>query len=449
MVYRRYYISIIVRVILLFLTNLVIAYLVVNTKLYYNILVVTSLLILQVYLLISYFNRTNRLLERFFVSIKEGDYTTNFSNPLSKTPYNKLGNLADDIVKIISSTKIEEQYHYQYLGYIFEHIPIGLISIGNDGKIELCNSAFRNLFVLNKPQHINEISRIIPLLSDKILTLEPGRQLIEKYSYSGRIEYLSIKCSLFKIGVDEKKLVSFQSIKQELESSEIESWQKLTRILSHEIMNSVSPIISISKHLKEQFLKKTEVPESNKNEITLSETIDGLKLIEERSTGLKEFLSKYRSLTLDIKLNLELFEVEGLAEEMALFFHEQLKESKISYTYNISPVGLAISADRKLMTQVIINLIKNSIESLTNTEKGTIQFNSFLDENKRTCIQITDNGSGIPSEELENIFIPFYTRKEGGSGIGLSFSRQIMKLHNGFIEVASEPQKQTIFTLII
>ena len=292
MVFKKFYLSIIVRVLLLFLNCLLLSYLVLNTKIYYNILVVSLILIHQVYLLIKYFNKTNKLLERFFVSIKEGNYTTNFSNTLSKTPYSTIGNYADDIIQIISTTKIKEQYHYQYLGYIFEHIPIGLICINSKGGIELSNAAFCNLFELKNPQHIKDISSRIPFLNEKIASLEPGRQLLEKYLISGRIEYLSVKCSQFKIGDLEKKLVSFQSIKQEIESSEIESWQKLTRILSHEIMNSVSPIISISKHLKEQFTKKTMIDGSDKGIITINQAIDGLKLIEERSSGLKEFLSK-------------------------------------------------------------------------------------------------------------------------------------------------------------
>ena len=133
---------------------------------------------------------------------------------------------------------------------------------------------------------------------------------------------------------------------------------------------------------------------------------------------------------------------------MALFFHDQFEELKIHYTYNVSPDTLSICADKKLITQVVINLIKNSVEALSNNESGKIQFNSFCDNSKRIIIQIIDNGHGIHQKELENIFIPFYTRKAGGSGIGLSFSRQIMKLHNGTIEVSSVPNVQTVFTLI-
>lgn len=427
-------------------TCLLLAYLIINTRIYYNILVVSSLLILQVYLLIRYFNKTNQLLERFFTSIKEGNYQSNFSNILDKTPYHELSNLGDNIIKIIATSKIDEQYHYQYLNYIFEHIPIGLITLNPNGKIELSNSAFCNQFLLAKPHHIGELNKLIPSISDKILKLEPGRQMLEKFSVAGNIEYLSIKCSLFKIGQNEIKLVSFQSIKQELESSEVESWQKLTRILSHEIMNSVSPIISLSKHLKELFsLKKDSI--SFKNEVDYSQTIDSLKLIEERSLGLKDFITKYRNITQDIKPNLEQIEVLDLAEEMALFFHEPFKESNLTYRYQTTPEDLTITADKKLITQVIINLIKNSIESLSKSENGTIFFNAFQDENKRTLIQISDNGSGIPSNDLENIFIPFYTTKKSGSGIGLSFSRQIMNLHKGSIDAVSEPNNLTVFTL--
>ncbi|RPH32255.1 MAG: GHKL domain-containing protein [Bacteroidales bacterium] len=446
MVYKKYYFSIVVRIILLLITCLLLAYLIINTRIYYNILVVSGLIILQGYLLIRYFNKTNHLLERFFIYIKEGNNQTNFSNNLNKTPYKEFGTLADDIIKIISTSKIDEQYHYQYLNYIFEHIPIALITFNSLGKIELSNSAFCSQFQLIKPHHIDELNKLIPSISDKILNLEPGRQILEKFSLAGNIEYLSIKCSLFKIGQNEIKLVSFQSIKQELESSEVESWQKFTRILSHEIMNSVSPIISLSKHLKEQFAQKKDSI-SFRNENDYNQTVDSLKLIEERSLGLKDFITKYRNITQNIKPIHEQIDVLELAEEMALFFHETFKESNITYNFQIAPEDLTITADRKLITQVIINLIKNSIESLSNSDQGFIILRAFQDENKRTIIQIIDNGPGINIDELENIFIPFYTRKEGGSGIGLNFSRQIMNLHNGSIDVVSEPYRQTIFTL--
>ncbi|MHC1703557.1 MAG: PAS domain-containing sensor histidine kinase [Tenuifilaceae bacterium] len=443
--YKKLYISIIVRILLIFVTCLVLSYLVLDTKIYYNIIVVSILLLVQVFLLIKHLNKTNHLLEKFFMNIKEGEYSMNFSNTLSNTPYGEMGKLADEIIEIINSSRIKEQYHYQYLKYIFEHIPVGLITLNLDGRIEMSNTSFCKLFKLNNPQHIKEIGKTAPSLPDKIITLNPGRQMLEKVTVSGNIEYLSIKCSLLKIGPNEIKLISFQSIKQELETSEVESWQKFTRILSHEIMNSVTPIISLSKHLKERFEQSEQANLSQ----DLNQTIDSLKLIEERSLGLKDFINKYRNITQNITLIPEQINVVDLAEEMALFFHESFKESNISYSFQVTPENLNISADKKLITQVLINLIKNSLESLDKSIKGSIFFKSFRDENNRIRIQIIDNGPGIAPEEIENIFIPFYTRKEGGSGIGLSFSRQIMKTHGGSIEVTSEPNQQTIFTLIL
>ena len=203
--------------------------------------------------------------------------------------------------------------------------------------------------------------------------------------------------------------------------------------MSHEIVNSLSPIVGLSKHLKEKYTQKKEAKDYSNNEMEVIQTIDGLKLIEERSSGLNDFISKYRSPTLEVRLNLEMTSVLELAEEMALFFHDQLKSHHFTYKIQVAPDDLQIAVDRKLFTQVLINLIKNSIESFVNHREGLIIFKAFINENNRACIQITDNGDGILAEDIENIFIPFFTKKDGGSGIGLSFSRQIMKLHGGIV----------------
>jgi two-component system, NtrC family, nitrogen regulation sensor histidine kinase NtrY len=262
---------------------------------------------------------------------------------------------------------------------------------------------------------------------------------------------VAVRISEIKFRERYLKLVSLQNIREELDEKELESWQQLIRILTHEIMNSVGPIISsietISGFLSDEESLKPKPIEELSNEI-IGDTIRGMQIVKERSLGLREFVDNFRSLTILPQITLENIRVEEMLEEIQFLMHEQLKKNDINFNKRIFPANMEFQADRKSIMQLLINLINNSAAALIGIKNKHISITSFFGTNGEAIIQITDNGKGIDPEIREKIFIPFFTTRENGSGIGLSLAKQIMRQHGGKITVQSSPGEGTTFSLI-
>ena len=249
-----------------------------------------------------------------------------------------------------------------------------------------------------------------------------------------------MKASLFKTSNSNLKIIAVQDIKNELDTKELESWIKLIRVLTHEIMNTIAPITSLSNTILGFYKnREKEMP----SEDVIANTIKGLEVINERSDGLMNFVETYRKLTRIPPPDKKPVLVADLFEgTVTLIGIEHLNEN-ITVKSRVEPAGLEVMADKKQISQVLINLVKNSLESLRDSEKGDILLLGNLNDNGRVRISVTDNGPGIPTELMDKIFIPFFTAKETGSGIGLSLSRQIMLMHGGSLKIYSEEGKLT------
>ena len=246
-----------------------------------------------------------------------------------------------------------------------------------------------------------------------------------------------------------KKLVSFHNIKEELELNETDSWKKLIRVLTHEIMNSTAPISSSIKVISSLLRHEESDRIKNLNELSkedITNTVRGLEIIEERSDGLNNFVESYRELTKNIEPYYTDFYIIEIFKSVDFLFAKDFKDASINWKSKVVPEDLILKADKNLIEQVVINLIKNSIEAINTQIKREISLEAFIESNK-IIIKVIDTGIGISLEESDKVFIPFYTSKEEGSGIGLSLSRQIMQLHNGSITFESEKGTKTEFIL--
>jgi signal transduction histidine kinase len=243
-------------------------------------------------------------------------------------------------------------------------------------------------------------------------------------------------------------LVSFQNIQPELDEKELESWQKLIRVLTHEIMNSMTPIntlvTTITRIYRNKETGELKKPEELQTPM-IEKTVKGLDLIESRGQGLIHFVQNYRDVTRLPKPDFKVLNVRDMFQGIKLMFDEQLMQNGVTLTIDCHP-SLYINADGKLLEQVIINLVKNAIEAFEDAPDPAITM-SAQSNNNQIIMEIADNGKGIPPDMLENIFVPFFTTKEKGSGIGLSLSRQIIRLHGGTMNVQSEPFSRTVFTI--
>ena len=260
---------------------------------------------------------------------------------------------------------------------------------------------------------------------------------------------LSIYAAEFKLRSNHYTLVSISNIQNELEEKEMEAWQNLIRVLTHEIMNSVTPIVSLSSTAN-SLLENIDSKLKSKSDLNTDELEDvtgALNTIVKRSKGLLHFVDDYRNLTRIPAPNFQVVKISSLFERIKKLFSDQLNEKNIICRCTVEPDNLEVIADPDLIEQVLINLILNSIKALTAAEYPEIKLVSKFDNRGSIIMQVIDNGDGIPEDLHEKIFIPFFTTRKEGSGIGLSLSRQIMRAHKGGITVSSIPGKETIFTL--
>ncbi|PLX18495.1 MAG: hypothetical protein C0597_06190 [Marinilabiliales bacterium] len=450
MVYKKYYINISLRIILLLANCLLFSFALLKSNYLYTISFLGILILFQGFLLIRYINQSNTFFERFLNYIKESNTTLNFNRSLEDTPFKGLSSYFFAINEIIQNAKIEKENQYQFLQYIFNHVNVGLIAFDKNYKVLLINSAAKKLFGIENLSSINLLDRYNKKIHHSISVLNPGEQKVLPTTINGKNLQLSIKLSRFKLLDKEVSLISLQDIKSELDHNEVESWQKLNRVLTHEIMNSVSPIIGLSNNISNLLKENSQVKQINSlSPEIIEQAIQSVDIIEDRSKGLNDFVKKFRSITVNIKPEPKSISVFELFEDLQLFMHESFEKTGIKFTHTVTPENMELFVDRKLLEQVLINLLKNSIEAFNKKEEKSIKLIARVDESNQKLIEVIDNGCGISKEQVDQIFTPFYTSKESGSGIGLSFSRNILKLHGGSIDCRSIPNEETVFTLYL
>jgi signal transduction histidine kinase len=275
--------------------------------------------------------------------------------------------------------------------------------------------------------------------------MKSGEKTTFKFFDESDVIQLIIYATEFKMRDKAIKLVSLQNIQTELEEKELEAWQKLIRVLTHEIMNSVTPISSLSSTVNDMLTT------GNANDLD-EEQVDDIKsavtTIHRRSEGLINFVENYRSLTKIPKPNFEIFSVQHLFDRLKRLLSNDLEKYSIRLSLSVEPRSLEVTADPDMVEQILINLVINSTHALKDTENKSLSLTAGLNEKGRVFIKVTDNGPGIPQDIQEKIFIPFFSTKSSGSGIGLSLARQIMRSHRGNIRVSSKPNEETTFSLI-
>jgi len=443
MVYKSLFFQVLLRVILILANAMVFSWVIISTRNWYSIVTLGVLLIFQAWLLVRYLNRTNRIMTDFIQRLREKESTTRSLLEVETGPFQQFTQVLHEINALIQDARIEKENQFLYLQYIIEHVGIGLLAFDDMGKINLVNRAALDLFQFEELKHIKNFNLVKEGMDKSLKGFKPGQQHLMKIKIAGSIIQLSVKASEFKILDSWIKLVSFQDIKGELDQKELESWQKLIRVLAHEIMNSITPINTLSEAmLKQNRQHKELVRQWQGGSEYFDNMTDGLQLIRERGSGLIDFVQKYRDLSRLPTPNLTEIKVSDLLGGIGRLFEKDIEVQKITLSMTINPDNLIITADRKLIEQVLINLVRNAMEALREQENGQIRL--LAEQHKNAIrIKVSDNGPGIPESIIDQVFIPFYTTKEEGSGIGLSLSRQIMRLHQGTIDIQTTPLKET------
>ncbi|MEE4117331.1 MAG: ATP-binding protein [Marinilabiliaceae bacterium] len=454
MIYKKFYFNLVIRILLIALLSLFLSWIFLRNGINLTLLVGAVFYIIIIINLLYYVNRANHSLAYFFDAVQNEDSTLVFNEKTGLKSFNSLHRSLNLLNKKLQDARIDITVQEKYYMAIVESASTSILVSDNAGNIHLSNSALNKLLGIDTLHNINQINRICPSLKELIMEIKDGESRSLSTLIGGSPRYLHATSSSMLLRENKVKLVALHDISYELDKQEIESWQKLIRILNHEIMNSVAPITSLSATLSNFFRKKeTPLQPSEIDEKTISNTIKGLSIIEEHGKGLISFIESYRSLTklprpepADIKVS-ELFDSISILASSLVKEYRKKTGKVVDILYQAHPADLKIFVDKELFSRVILNLLKNAIEAFSKDDEAAVFLEAGLNKAGKAWIRVTDNGPGIPDDIIGNIFVPFFTTKEKGSGIGLSLSKQIVNMHKGTLNVFSNPGEGTTFVI--
>ena len=437
---------VVIRVILISLNSFVLIWFYSQTGRPATTLFFLILLISQTAGLIVYLNRINRDLASFLIFLQENDTTLAFSKKRIERSFKGLTFHLNTINLKLQEARIDKERHMQYMQAIVEQVNTGIIACDQQHRIVLLNKAARELLDIHDIRHLSVLTNRYP---DLAACFQPGRVLPSpvKVNKGDGFLILAIKSSLLKFDNTAVSLVSFQNIKPELEAGELDAWRKLIRIQRHEIINSITPVTTLTtavrRRLNRDKVRKsiTEITDEDIDDIALS-----VEAIEERGRGLIDFMERFKSLTTLPELKITSFDLRKVTDRIAVLFSRELAERGIKLEVTTKEQSMMLTADEKLLEQVLINLVKNSIEAIKKSG-GEITIRAFNGPSGNMIIQVSDNGEGIRQADIESVFVPSFSTKEKGTGIGLSLCRQIVQLHGGTIKASSVPGKETVMEI--
>jgi len=450
MVFKSFKFQLIGRLLLLILTIFLFTSLYYSESYFFTKFLVFLILIAQAYYLYAFLEKSNREIIHFLESIHYDDFTNTYPEKKSGSSRDLLYHEFNEILKKFREIRADNEAQHQYLKTIVQHIGIGIITFDNQGEVQIMNNAAKRLLGMNLLKNIKQISREHPKITESFLELKTGGRDLVKITKNDDEVQLAVYAIELSLRGKAFKLVSLQNIQSELEEKEMEAWQNLIRVLTHEIMNSVTPISSLAATM-ETDLNDFLNAGSDVNQIredTLEDFYLSMKTIHNRSESLIKFVSDFRNMT-RIKLpTLECIEVHEIISHVLLLLKQDVETNNIKLLVDVKS-DLTINIDKEQIEQVLINVVKNAIQALAQGEKEdkSLTIKGMPYPTGGAFISIEDNGTGIEEEALKKIFIPFFTTKKNGSGIGLSLSKQIMRNHGGNISAKSEIGEGTEFLL--
>lgn len=400
-----------------------------------------------IYWLIHRLRTTNRKLSYFFDALGNDDYTLRFTETQGLPSEKMLNHSLNRIKTLIQNTRLEIQQKEKYYELILSSIYTGVIALNTKGFVTQCNRFALKLLGLEIFTHVNQLCKVSSQLHQVFLEIKPGESRRVTFTNERGTVQLLIGATQITIQDEKLTLLVINDIENEMDEKEIDSWIRLIRVLSHEIMNSIAPITSLSDTLSNMHKTSSAFSEEEQEQVKQN-TINGLQVISETGKGLISFVESYRKFTRIPEPVKESIDLNEFIHRMVILCSMEPNFSKITINIQIHPIDLKIYADPNLLGQVVLNLMKNAIQAMQEQTEGTLSILAEADPvTKIIRIKITDNGPGIPPEIINEVFVPFFTTRAEGSGIGLSIARQIMRAHGGNIKVSSIPHQETTFTL--
>jgi two-component system nitrogen regulation sensor histidine kinase NtrY len=435
MAYSRFHAEIIVRVLALGLTIALCAWMVVHTSWYVNIGLFAAAALGQAALLVRFASRPGREVARFLDSIAFDDTSAGFSALREDAAFAELGAAMSRVLDALRIGRNAREEQAQYLQSLVSNIPVALISVDQGDRVHLLNMAARRLFGAACTTTA-QFRRYGESFATGLESLKPGDGVILRMERAGEAPHLKAAATDLTLGGVRRRLISLQNIESELSANELAAWQAVIRVMAHEVMNSLTPVSSLAstaQQLVSDVLK--DLPGDDANRAALGDAVEALETVARRSQGLLHFVQNHRRLTKRMVANIEIVPVRRVFARLQRLLAGELTARDIALTLSIVPETLELSVDGELLDQALINLVRNAMEALRDKPSGQIALAAFQDASGRAVIAVADNGPGIAPDQREKVFVPFFTTKRQGSGVGLTLVRQIVTLHGANVRI--------------
>ena len=392
--------------------------------------------------LIRYIERSYRELTNFLLAIKQNDFSTTYRE--TETHFQSLHEVFNTITQEFKKIRSEKELNFHFLKTVVEHSGVPLLAFRQESQqVELINESLKELLGVHHVTRLDSLKRKFPELVKTIIDMEDGEKALIKVKLDEELIHVSVVARHVLLYENSYMIIALHNIDSELDQKEIESWQKLIRVLTHEIKNSVIPISTLAEVCNQMLIQDSLNDFSSEDEDDLKVSV---KTIEKRSKGLVKFVEAYGNLARAPKPQPRTVDLAGLIRQIVDFQMREAEKRNISIDFSGPNLPVQAFIDEEMIEQVLINLIKNAIEAIDRDGSVEVHLRATL---QKLVISVKDDGPGMDEDTRENIFVPFFTTKEKGSGIGLSLSRQIIKAHKGSMRVQSEPGKGTRFEIIL
>lgn len=444
MVFKNFRFQVIIRVVILVLTIFILVWCLLN-EYYLRSVYAILVLIILVTEFVRYVDRFNRDVNTFMVSLMQRDFTTRLQSPGSKT-FNALYSTLSRISDVFKTISAEKEAQFRFLEMLVEHLRVGILSMDESGKIQLANQAVKDLLQRDVLFSLRSLESIDPALVETLRNIKSGETVLFKLRLQHELLQLSIHASEFKLENTNHKLISMQNIRNELDTMEMEAWQKLIRVLTHEIMNSVSPIVSLSGTMH-NLLQEHRHPVIAIQPDLYNALDKGLDAVRVRGEGLYNFTQSYRKLTGIPRLSLENSNTRDIIGKVATLMENHMHQKGV--VFKVDSPDLPVVVDADLLQHVLINLLLNASEAVAGTKDASIYLGARRNAKGAVELFVSDNGEGIDDSIADKVFVPFFTTRKNGSGIGLALVKQILQLHHADIRFDTEKGKGTEFIITL